>query len=356
MALEDPNNVEKDSPAASQDPADETEHGAVKKKIEIPGVGEIEYTEKTVMFPEKIVQETGGVKGYVRKMVSWDELARYWNVDREELERIKCGEFSNSDQFKKAEGIKKIILALTNGEFIYQTLSHLVNRGSGKDRQRTQKDKLFEKIKIKRTWKPFDSKSNKLLSGRELCERLNLSNDFMDKLVLSRGYSHPKEIFESKLLKEKGVYLESDEGFHLTNAGQLWEGYKFQKNNDIDSPRLNCVVMGFKMDTQNSVLRRYCSKVLNLMEKQKDDFETLRYYRDRRRSENERTLKGLLEPIPFIKDGVANKVYGGSLDEGSHPRIPIVLNHPDIPELRWCHADYAAIPTKNGYNIIEMIT
>ena len=88
MTLEQPDNLEgkKDTTAdtAAALPAAEAEHGAVKKKIDIPGVGEIEYTEKVIMFPEKIVQETGGVKGYVRKMVSWEELLRFWGMDKDE--------------------------------------------------------------------------------------------------------------------------------------------------------------------------------------------------------------------------------------------------------------------------------
>ncbi len=39
-----------------------------------------------------------------------------------------------------------------------------------------------------------------------------------------------------------------------------------------------------------------------------------------------------------------------------HPVIPVILNNPNINELRWCHADFAYIPTKKGMNIIEMIT
>ena len=86
----------------------EDEKGTVKKKIDILGVGEIEYTEKTVMFPEKIVQKTGGVKGYIRKMISWEELIRFWDLDESEWEKIKEGQVYDSREDLEEENKQKL--------------------------------------------------------------------------------------------------------------------------------------------------------------------------------------------------------------------------------------------------------
>lgn len=130
MALEDPNNIEKEKPAVAQEPAAETEYGAVKKKIKIPGFGEIEYTEKRVMFLEKTVQETGGVKGYIRKMISWEELLRFWGIDESEWEKIKAGQIYHSRE--ELEKDNKRFMAEKRPDLLYgeETLNEHPKRES----------------------------------------------------------------------------------------------------------------------------------------------------------------------------------------------------------------------------------
>jgi hypothetical protein len=65
------------------------EQEPITKKIEIPGLGEIEYVERKVLFPEKYVEETGGVKGYIKKTITWEKLLKFWDIDKNEWEKIK---------------------------------------------------------------------------------------------------------------------------------------------------------------------------------------------------------------------------------------------------------------------------
>jgi hypothetical protein len=404
MALEDLNNLEKTVPAA-QEPAAEAEHGAVKKKIDIPGVGEIEYTEKRIMFPEKIVQETGGVKGYVRKMVSWKDLARFYGVKTEEMKKMKSEEMKRyndldpsmlmegeedllpskkllpsdeaKDKYGKVGGILPIISAMTNGEFVKETLNHIVGGHININSEGiVSKDCMLDK---------FLDLGNKKLSMYSLSHREFRAYDRRNKKELQESKDGEVESLIKKYQKggmSEEVYFVTIDGLNVTNRGTLWQGQSFKNDTEntysedqsvwsrsraMNTPFLYDIIVGFKPNTQNSVLKKYCQNVLKIKIIEEiysriemdDDFcvaldkiqckaamrtlELLKSNNDKNKHEDREK--------PFI----ISKEFVGPND-GNHPLIPIIINHPDIPELRWCHADYAAIPTKNGYNVLEMIT
>jgi hypothetical protein len=61
-----------------------------------------------------------------------------------------------------------------------------------------------------------------------------------------------------------------------------------------------------------------------------------------------------LRDIKKIKHEPYGEYYNLPDYRGNEAGIPIVINNPDIPELRWCHAQYAVIPTKGRMNFLRM--
>jgi hypothetical protein len=333
------------------------EQEPITKKIEIPGLGEIEYVERKVLFPEKYVEETGGVKGYIKKTITWEKLLKFWDIDKNEWEKIKKHRFSitaesskekdnkypkeeSAEKLEKTDCLSAFALALTDGVFINQTLNHVVYGAN--DRQ-LMVDRKFLK--------------------QDLLEKINIKKE--KGLSLNEGVSRDADGNSSKY-----TYTESDYGLSLTNPGELWTGLSFKFESDQINDRLDFdnIVLGFKLNTQNKVLRDYCKKTAELYEEQDESVEIKgkESQNNKLREQCEKTMKAILNPVSYFKEDkygeekqIADNIYGYTLEDlerGIHPRIPIIINHPEIPELRWCHADYAAIPTKEGYNILEMIT
>jgi len=428
MTLEQPDNLEgkKDTTADTTvaSSAAEAEHSAVKKKIDIPGVGEIEYTEKVVMFPEKIVQETGGVKGYVRKMVSWEELARFFGMQYKEFEKIiddslhsrewarkennsrkknneEALEFRKNnphlagkdgykiydniltgeelkeypeqktiDFYLKSGGILTIISELTNKEFIKETFNHIVGGYGNISLKKTiSKDCMFDKfldLELKRDkvsqsvvsdFRAYDAKTNKMLEESRTMDHEHLIKQYQDGTL------------------SKDIYLMKIDGINITDCGFLWRGQELEKNkvknadfyssdpHSQNTPLLQDIVVSFRPNTRNLILKQYCTDVLEIVRRGYPDLE----FKDIRWLPNVQCLAAMETMRLLASNDISSEPKGPKMinffksirrtpDYHGHPYIPVVFNHPNIPELRWCHADYAAIPTKNGYNIIEMIT
>lgn len=412
--------------------SDKEKGGAVKKKIEIPDVGEIEYTEKRIMFPEKIVQETGGVKGYVRKMVKWEELARFFGVSVEEFEKIKAKGYLTSqeenrednerakadkylrenfriysdeeleefpkketiEKFIKSDGLAMAMKAMTNGEFIDQTMNHVLYGHSIKS---PVPDTLEESLTLSKMLKKLNVifqqirgtedfqfrgfgvrniKTNQVISRAELFQRAGLSKEEVERVGKFSGVSEQEaESISRKILGLKDIYLCSTYGLNLTNPSRLWRGYgEYNRRGELEydatgtgaatSPFFSSVVLGFKVNTRNAVLREYSSKAIKIVEDLMNEIKKRKIaekkyvnYDDYKfEDEGVETLKAVLNSIEPSEVTGHISVVTRSDRENEHPRLPLIMNHPEIPDLRWCHADYAAIPTKNGYNIIEMIT
>jgi|GEM_PF-2254240 len=411
---------------AHDDVARDVEKGGwEKKKIEIPGVGEIEYLEKYVAFPEKVVQETGGVKGYVRKMVSWEKLAKYLGISVEELKKIRTKGFLSSqeemredygerhseeelnsypkkesiEKFAKADGLGLMIKSMTNGEFINQTMNHVLWGSEIKtpmEQMSLPKDlfmpsKVLNKLDVIFTRDdptvPFqlndfearDISTNQRIPRADLFGRAGLSNEEIEKTSRQFERFSDQEVksITKKILGVKDAYFYSTYGLNLTNPSRLWIGYaeREKRRGELsfdgigtgraNSPYFSSLVLGFKVDTRNAVLRKYSSNTLRIIEgfiheiKSSENVPERKYikYDDfKYEAEGAKTLNALLSKANLSKDNDSISVVRMIRREDEHPRIPLITNHPDIPELRWCHADYAAIPTKNGYNILEMVT
>lgn len=240
-------------------------------------------------------------------------------------------------------------------------------RGEGNQESQFSKDSILSKLEIKRNRIPYDIESNKTLPNSELLKRTGLSKELFKKYNEGLLSDEEQATIEDKFKKAEGIYFQSNSGLNLTNPSKLWSGYSFRSKDGAIGLKLSDIILGFKLNTRNVVLHDYCAKVDKLMKEQDiAEADSFVEFNKRNRYENsefqtlaEKTIKALLEPIKRFKDkkrGIPDKRIGRSQDQGSHPCLPIILNHPDIPELRWCHADYAAIPTKKGYNILEMIT
>ena len=351
-----------------KDIAKEKENGELKK-INIPSIGEIEYAEKIIKFPERVVHETSGVEGYTRKAVSWEEISRVFGIDIDEFEKIRkngilvpsnkkeSGEYASQKSIdifiEKTKTMEAIVSALTEGAFIDQTLNHMVYGESDmidnvklKDLTR---DRLLEKINSTGREDAYDIKTNNYISIPELSKRTGLSEE---------------DLFSREAFEFENIYFQSNYGLNVEYPGKLWRG----------SINLTDVILGFKLNSNNYALRRYCEKIKDLREKQDIKYSKERegYGSYEQSREASVTLNMILEPIMYYKDddfdfaGSSEKlkesnevailgIIGDSHDTGHHPRIPIIKNHPKIPDLRWCYADYAFVPTKNGINIIKTV-
>jgi hypothetical protein len=195
-----------------------------KKKINVSEIGEIEYLERRVMFPEKIVAETGGVKGYIRKTIPWEEIKRILGFDPEEYKRLKM-ETERLD--KEIEKINNEIEKL-DPEYrapFHKIPDQLVSLISSKEEYR---EKCFEERKAE----------SKLESEME--NRMHVENGNNNKLIkilqtLSNGaygkslaihYGHLKEDFTSSrgLLQKIGrpTRISNPEIFGEVAAGGLY--------------------------------------------------------------------------------------------------------------------------------------
>lgn len=62
-----------------------------------------------------------------------------------------------------------------------------------------------------------------------------------------------------------------------------------------------------------------------------------------------------IDPSPRSEKSreIQEEILRKSVDElYAHGTVPICIGHPNIPELRWCHAQYASIPTKTRLNFL----
>lgn len=101
------------------------------------------------------------------------------------------------------------------------------------------------------------------------------------------------------------------------------------------------IIFGFQFE--NKIMKQYFSEIENIIQNSTSNLIKERF---------KNKIAWFLDNNRKKLDGIINYIN----PVGYHPVIPIVLNHPKGIRLRWCHANYAAIPTKNGYNVLEMIT
>lgn len=411
------------------------EKGIKEKTIKIPEIGEIKYFEKEVKFPEHLVAETGGVKGYTRKTIPWGELIEHEcfdkNLSKEEIKKYfellrknPFQGFSDDEKifFKEKESIVnkinfknnkiiKISLGLTEKKFPCDTFLHAFEgywkkHEKSKEQFKTEKlllQKIFSPLTSSAKFKPieeigglprfrvFDGKNESFINNEEFLQKmlneeiirdmgiearlsfykLNgifLTGEDIDSLIDGGGIERlsyrkkkypPEKInqikkdYKSRIInffsnKELFFMADGSAGGEMgrTRGLSVWNlgtpegnGMDIGYNYSLDK-------MMFGFGRKNKAFTNYLKKVKDIYKKNKVGHTKWQH------------LQSLLEiPLDEVRKNAQRKLKDDTEYWGIvHPSIPIVLNRPDIHELRWCHADYASIPTKRGWNIIEMVT
>lgn len=404
------------------------DNGKVEKTIEIPGIGEIKYIEKTIHFPERFVKETDGVKGYIKKTINWDDLYNTIGISKdliknndfsikkfsEEMRRIsvesegRIGKLPD-EIFKENKLItsKKIynknklakekitlknfitlLSGLTNGQFITQTFNHVFNgqwghsnlwdsfKNEGLIRQDIGKlDSLIKEEAPEFSYNIFDKKTNRLIDVKSFISQLLISKETKNKIInnleLSRLSNLSRHCFNGRLAKHEknkiieaikkrdDVYFASFFGLSVTQRNRIW-------NDSVSG-----VLFGFGKN--NKSLKNHNERVLALLEKieKYDDSQSNKlesplsknkeheFSSDSKSCLNAAKMStGLLHSDDWIYmvGGFWPQHENTNFTNTGHLHVPIIHNHPEVSELKWCHADYASIPTKKGLNILEMIT
>lgn len=292
------------------------------KVAEIPGLGEISFFEKQVLFSNDVIKDTGGVKGYIRKLIQWDELTRVLSkgkVSQDKILKIKNNKEPTAEEIRvysspnvEDEVTNNFLSIFTDGNFPTKTANHVFAGVYGSfdkpeslkkfiiDRMLLQKIKLLERIKIQKV----DIHSGKIKDEFFQNENPNALN-----------------------LTQKNVYYRTAySGLSLSKRGAFWSlstPYQIKKH----------IIFGFGL--KNKAFQDYLEK-------------TKLYVANEHGFSNVPNEYSSIEYLTGRKDDL--------IKSDQHPAIPIIVKHPDVPELRWCHADYASIPTKKGLNILEMIT
>tara|TARA_Y100000031_G_scaffold156908_1_gene214106 strand:- start:305 stop:1549 length:1245 start_codon:yes stop_codon:yes gene_type:complete len=386
------------------------EKDAKEKILEIPEIGEIKYFEKKVKFPERIVEETGEVKGYIRKTIPWEEIE----------EKIKKGKDEKS--YERDHRTKNVLRAFTDDEFPTVTFNHCFNLMHGKvtkaeeslKQNKVLLQKLFnfkeKKYEMESPSLYFVSvKENKLTPISKIINEFPIQDkgnelfvDKKNKLHLGYLYSNdPKykeltpmgstdneyfnfqvgkqcssEIKKQLFTKDFYSITTPSSGLSVSTRGLIWGGNtenvifgfggknKIFQNYIIEVKKIydDLLPQIYEIESEllKDTIRREHTKPLSPTEVERKYKIELGLQKLKKNSFEDYHRYLLCNLHDIGPEGEKEKSRGDSGALGgeyySHPRIPIVLNHPDIPELRWCYADYASIPTKKGLNIIKMIT
>ena len=390
---------------------------------------EIPYTEKTVNFPEHLVKETGGVKGYVRKEVEWNDYNRVLGsvINIEDLKNFSLldtqirsylfqGSAPGTSEGKEILEQNRRELETTNEINSVQSLRHFQRMisyaesvlysgdyGSNIEVKAKFKNKLGEE-----KWKEL---SETMLKAGELLRKIidTLGDNFMDKTnvhamqgVWSLPQKEADEAFKQKMLlqsifdpveiehifkdpesrrdvwyniysvqspsdtlnesvelpktaknandyrmelKDKSIFLLADRGLSVSNNG-------FWSCDGREDDRLSsyCQRPFFGFGKENKAYVNYLKACLSVIESIKLKIPA---YHSRYKNPQWERLNVYTESIRDILSRGHSSATGG---ESPHPMIPIIIGHPDIPELKWCHSSYAYIPTKNGMNVCKMLS
>lgn len=391
------------------------------KFLNIEGVGDFEYKESYVEFPEYLIEETGGVKGYVRKQfdsmedikekikrsiqdTSLEEIEDFFiktNRKYEMFEGGYRGDYSkkkNIDDirerfvyFKTAESINKLYDIVTDNEFPRNTslnfftgvhlansdqaLSHLkedklfLQKIFGNQRFHHKRIKGYSQVSFVDTRnKTIELDINRISSNKYYNlqkkdgdqEGIDLREFFVEK-PSKRNFIKNKELVdkfkETELHKVQG-FMEKYDGlfervddkedglslFMLGIAGLHCQNKDASGDDGLGwgsaSRIIDTVFSGFSI--KNKAFKEYLEKVKIVLETL--PVETIK-------KEPSEISLGTIDY--FLQSRDHTDIHTDHLE---HPAIPIIQGYPNIPDLRWCHASYMSIPTKNGLNILEFIT
>jgi len=356
---------------------------------------EVVPKEKLVKFPEHLVQETGGVEGYVRRELTWedvedlysqiiptDDLRHYIDLilsiipdtDRTVSYYLETQEFSSFDKINSLESLNVFFRAIGFLESLFMRdgiayeyrddfLRLLGDDGKvfeGKifEMNKVFRDMLFtlsdnglrnEGLHVMGLYHPVTSGHEDEFTQKMLLQKIYNPEDYSSLVPAGTkdyGYNtfsfvdgkvnfinrfrqlkeEGDEEYRQRLLdsvKHKNAFLMHNFGLNVSSRG-IWD---LDKNpGDFSLYMTLKPIFGFGDD--NEVYKRYVLSVKKLFEENPEVKEAFEADKD-----------------PFYFN-----------TRPSHPLIPVILGHPDIPDLRWCHASHAYIPTKNGINILKMIS
>lgn len=360
------------------------------KTISIEGIGDFEYKETYIEFPEYLVKETGGVKGYLKKQF------KPYEVLKKEITEI----LNSHDKHYSPEGvINELLRLVTNDNFPDTTSINSLNgdyvknhfpNAQEKIREHFIEDKMFlQEIfgdtrigykghtsyggsgttflvdSDKNVLKPWSQhsliflhkdKSDKLHNiGRSLLVEKPHKRDFrkVDKILEELNLDRKVDFEGAFNDKERGYYgniignlekvkdkndntaliMLGGDGLHVTNRDNTGEVGR------PGTPAEGMICSGFSI--KNKVFKKYLEEVEKIL-------TTIPLNQIDEQGE---ALNVSLKSINYFLE---NKDHIS--DAGQHPVIPIIQGYMEIPTLRWCHASYMSIPTKKGLNILEFIT
>lgn len=384
------------------------------KVLSIEGL-DFEYKETHIEFPEYLIKETGGVKGYIRKQFDSMEDIREKikevckNASLEEMEDFLTkrsqkkytawgkGDMENIRErfiyYKTAESINELYDLATNNEFPKNTSLNFIHTGYTKSniettRRHFKEDGLFlQKIfgenrmalksnfgrgtdiffmnnsdntieqELHEEMPEYYQRLQKKEGGQEGLElrkffiekpskRDFIKNEELKEKFTEKSLSDINEQFEffdsllNQVKDQKGnlsLFMLGPAGLHCQNKDASGEdglgwGSPTRINDNIFS--------GFSI--KNKAFKEYLEKVKILLEN---------LPKETKEKMSSRINISLKSVNYFLQN--EDHVYSEALE---HPAIPIIQGYPDIADLRWCHASYMSIPTKNGLNILEFIT
>ena len=232
-------------------------------KINIPEIGEIEYFEKTVMFPDRIVEETGGVMGYIRKRIDEKFLN---NVTEQEKKDYGAS-------FVKNKTLISAIREITKGNFPDKIFNHVFEGYSShpdaisvfkEERLMLQEiassKSLMRGIYRKGGFNSFEIKTNNKISKIEEVypddnrDILNSFNPANKHLYGRNGYF----LFEE--VKKYPGFCFASEGIDTLLKGEIWD--VTPRNNTEGKLNYNPL---FGFGHLNKVFNRYlslCKKII----------------------------------------------------------------------------------------------
>ncbi|MFA7252557.1 MAG: hypothetical protein WC027_01750 [Candidatus Paceibacterota bacterium] len=351
-------------------------------KVIINGI-EVTPKEKLVKFPERLIKETGGVEGYLRKELTWKEINDIFSqiLSINEIKEIIELYIENLDKnfsldedivnFRKLNSIDSLESFDNYHTMIYFIRNNILKADHYVRYKNKSLDELEENI-----WKIISTLKNIIdILGNSFFKKENIH-------VMSLYHGPGFESFSDKILMQKifdpevGEAVRSDGtkdyGYTVFSSigpnGEISEIDRIVSDDPGDYKKLqtyiedgNFLIHGFGLSVQKGGiwnLDRDKSSPLSVF----DNFNRPMFGF----SEGNATYNRYIESVKKLfdqQDGVLKKAVVASPDNPfyfktnpPHPLIPIVISHPNIPDLRWCNSSHAYIPTKNGISVLKMIS
>jgi len=326
------------------------------EEYEIPV--EVSYFE----YPKEIQEDTGGVLGYERRRVSRKKLGKLSQKTSYTLEDNLPGGEDAEINTGIQNLLEKLLNQITDENFPGQTSNHAMNRYRTSVRfgldpfreklkekhyeQKASAQKVLDPNSLERLFRNTDERPP-LTSFLDLSFIRVRDNKLVDLIKLSEFFDEGKikEWIESieKYKQENEIFAAGCQGLSLSNKGSIWKDQKAVASEFLSSP-----IYGFSHN--NSAFINYLEKVQNVINKDpKGKFERDGFSR---KETQKKSIKYFLEKQQR-KDFRRFDDIDHTQD---HPWVPVIQGHPDVPDLRWCHAEYGYIPTENNLNVLRFIS